>query len=442
MSTDTPTACPDSSTPAQPNSTDVHHGADPHRRDGGQASGVEDALFRDATTWFDGQESDAYDRGHRTFRPGVGAFVSGGEDQRVHIGHQYHYYAGRVGATRPGPVRTEMLKTVRARYVTVNGYLDMLTALRERRLLMLGGAPATGRSTTALHLLDEVARGEVSRLDVKADLRTIGDDDLESNHGYLGELTEDGAAFTENQADRLADLLARCDSYLVLVVTPDHMRSEAFPVYGLECPPPNADELLDRHISAQLTPTDPGDLQDSLTAQAASPKLRAALGPRPSVAETVQFAGLLVAYGRDELTLQQVEAACGGFVERQVIEWFGALPRAARGDAAERAMRLAGFQLALAVFNETPRSVMVQAGEDLATQLITTVHPPRTPGRPLSADPDVTMLDAIRAQTAEGRSRYSFGSVPAVFISFRDDRYPQAVLSHVWQQHHNIRPPT
>ncbi len=445
MSTDAPAPSPDSSTPApaaaQPNPVDPHHCADPNRRDGGQTSGVDEAFFRDSTMGFDGQDADAYDRGHRTFRPGVEASVSGGEGQRVHIGHQYHYYVGRAGATTPGPVRPEMLETVRDRYVEVSGYLDMLEVLRGRRFLMLGGTPATGRSTTALHLLDELARGDVSMLDAAADLRTIGDDDLECGSGYLGELTEGGAAFTENQADRLADLLARCDCYLILVVTPDHVRSESFQVYGLECPPPGADELLDRHISVQLNPTDPEDLQDRLTALAASPRLRAALGPRPSVAETVRFAGLLVAHGRDELTLQQVEAACGGFIQHQVIEWFGALPRAARGDAAERVTRLAGFQLALAVFNEMSRSVVAQAGEDLAVRLIKTVHPQRKPGRPLSADLDVMLLDAIRAHTVEGHTRYSFGSVATSFVCFRDDRYPQVVLSHVWQQHHNMRPP-
>ncbi|MGH3773277.1 MAG: hypothetical protein ACRDRW_18090 [Pseudonocardiaceae bacterium] len=429
MSTDAPPASTGSSTPApaavQPNPTDVHHSADPCRGDGGQASSVENAFCRDSPTWFDGQDSDAYDRGHRTFRPGVEAFVSGGEGQRVHIGHQYHYYAGRAVAPTPGPVRTEMLETVRDRYVLVSGYPDMLAALRERRLLILGGAPATGRSTTALHLLDGLAKGNVSRLDAATDLRTIDDNDLQSGCGYLGGLTEDGAAFTENQADRLADLLARCDCYLVLVVTPDHMYSEAFQVYGLECPPPDTDELLDRHISAQLNPTDPEDLQDRLTALAVSPTLRAALGPRPRAAEIVGFAGLLVAHGRDELTLQQVEAECGGFVQRQVIEWFGALPRAARGDATERAMRLAGFQLALAVFNETRRSVVAQEGEDLAARLIKTVQPQRKPGRPLSADPDVTLLDAIRARTVEGYTRYFFGSVPASLVCFQDDRYPQ-----------------
>ena len=445
MSTDAPAAGPGSSTPApaaaQPNPTGARHGADSGRRDCGQAPGVEDVVCRDTTTWFDGQGAEAYDRGHRIFRPGVEAFVSGGEDQRVHIGHQYHYYAGRVGATTPGPVRAEVLETVRDRYVAVDGYPDMLTALRDRRLLLLGGAPATGRSTTALRLLDELGKGDVLRLDAAADLRTLGDDDLQSGRGYLGELTEGGAAFTENHADRLADLLARRDCYLVFVVTPDHMRSEAFHAYGLECLPPDVDALLDRHISAQLTLTDPEDLPDRLTTLAASPELRAALGPSPSVAETVRFAGLLIAHARDELTLQQLEAACGGFVQRQVIEWFGTLPRAARGDAAERAMRLAGFRLALAVFNGTGRGVVAQAGEDLAARLIKTVQPQRNPGRPLFADPDVTLLDASRAQIVQGHVRYTSGSVPVDLICFRDDRYPQAVLSHVWHQHHNMRPP-
>jgi hypothetical protein len=442
MSADAPPASEESPTPApaaeQPKPADAHRGTNRDSKDG-QAPDVEE--FRDSTS-FGKQDSPAsatYER-EPPFRAGVEAFVMGGEGQRVHVGHNY-IYAGRAAAPPPGPVRTDVLDTLRERYVKVRGYPDLLAGLRERRLLMLGGAPGTGRSNTALHLLDRLAKGKVLRLDATADLCIIGEDALESGRGYLGEMADGGVEFTVTKADRLAELLARCDCYLVVVVTPDYVRSDAFPVYGLECPPPDADELLDRQISAQLRLTDPEDLQDRLTVLAAEPTLRAALGPRPSVAEIVGFAKLLVAHGRAELTRQQVEVECSSFVKRQVIEWFGALRRAARGDVAERAMRLAGFQLSLAVFNEMPHSVVAQSGEDLAVELIKTVHPLRTPGRPLFTDPDVTLLEPIRAHTAERHVYYSSGSVPVGVVCFQDDRYPQAVLSHVWQQHHNMRPP-
>jgi hypothetical protein len=219
------------------------------------------------------------------------------------------------------------------------------------------------------------------------------------------------------------------------------MRSEDFIEYGLKCPPPDVNKLLNQHIYAQLKPTDPEDLKDKLTALAAKPSMQAARGMNPSVAETVKFAQLLLAYGRDEVTLQQVELHCHGFVKDQVIEWFGALPRATRYNVAEYAIRLAGFRLALAVLNELPRTVVTDAGEDLVFRIIKTAYPKRKPGRPLFADPDVTLLDLMRARTAECPFDYSSGSVPVNVVGFQDDRYPQTVLSHVWQQHHNLRLP-
>jgi hypothetical protein len=429
---------PDDSTPApsegQQNLADVQRSAHTDGKDG------EDFQFRSTASAF-GDQPGTYQRGDSPFRPVVETSVHGGQGQRVQIGHRFYYYAGHVAVSPPGPVRAEVLQTMRDRYVEVSGYWDMLAALRERRLLMLGGAPGTGRSTTALHLLDALAKGDVSRLDAAIDLRTIGDDSLEPGHGFLGELTEGSPALTGNQADWLAELLARCDCYLVFVVTPDYVRTEAFRLYGLEYLPPDTVELLDRHISAQLNPTDSEDLQDTLTELAASPKLRAALGPKSSVAETVEFAGLLVAHGRNERTLEEVEAACGGFVERQVIEWFGALPRDARREAADRVMWLAAFRIALAVLNEMPRSVVAQAGEDLAAQLIKTVYPLREPGRLLFADPDVTLLNSMRADTGDGTVWYGSRSAPVKTLCFQDNRYAQAVLSYVWQRYHNMRRP-
>lgn len=416
---------------------DALRSTDSEKKDGGRASD-DDGGFRGSTS------SSAVGPGsyHRPpqFQADVMASVTGGESQRVHIGNTY-YYATRVAAPPPGPVPAELLETVRERYVKVSGYLDLVAALRKRRLLILGGAPATGRSFTALHLLDKLASGKVLRQDATANLCALGKDDLESGFGYLDELAEGDATFNVNQADRLAALLRQHDCYLVVVVTGDHMRSDAFTEYGLKCPPPDANQLLDQHINAQLRPTDPEDLKDKLTAVAASPSLQTALGPNPSVAETVKFAQLLLAHGRDEIPLQEVELHCSGFVKDQVIEWFGALPRATRYDVAERAMRQAGFQLALAVLNEMPRTVVTEAAEDLAGWLIRTVYPQRTPGRPLFADPEVTLLDLMRARTAERPFYYSSGSVPVSVVSFQDDRYPQTVLSQVWQQHHNLRLP-
>lgn len=65
--------------------------------------------------------------------------------------------ARRFGAgMRSGPVPEDELRRLRRAHVEPEGYVRLRTALRARRLLVLGAAPGTGRTSTALSLLDEV----------------------------------------------------------------------------------------------------------------------------------------------------------------------------------------------------------------------------------------------------------------------------------------------
>ena len=57
---------------------------------------------------------------------------------------------------RSGPVPEEELRRLRGVHVEPEGYLRLRNALSTRRLLVLGAAPGTGRTSTALALLDEV----------------------------------------------------------------------------------------------------------------------------------------------------------------------------------------------------------------------------------------------------------------------------------------------
>ncbi|MEW2069807.1 hypothetical protein [Streptomyces sp. NPDC007346] len=67
--------------------------------------------------------------------------------------------ARRSGAAmRGGPVPEEELRRLRRDHVAPDGYVRLRRALQSRRLLVLGGAPGTGRTCTALALLDEVTR--------------------------------------------------------------------------------------------------------------------------------------------------------------------------------------------------------------------------------------------------------------------------------------------
>ncbi|MFB6555202.1 hypothetical protein [Streptomyces sp. NPDC056405] len=214
--------------------------------------------------------------------------------------------ARRSGAAlRGGPVPEEELRRLRRIHVEPEGYVRLREALTARRLLVLGAAPGTGRTSTALSLLDEVtgpatsdtqprsatgpgagtgpttttgagagtgptartgagagptttarpgAAARIRRVDPAGGTRRLaeclGDGDEEAGHfsGYLFELslTRPGTPVPdEMDLDELAAALARRDAFAVVVVP---VGSAADPMldgrYGALCPPAPTGELL------------------------------------------------------------------------------------------------------------------------------------------------------------------------------------------------------
>ncbi|MEU3573599.1 hypothetical protein AB0E96_35040, partial [Kitasatospora sp. NPDC036755] len=78
---------------------------------------------------------------------------------QAHIGDIHLRLDSRqaVGAVS-GPVPESELRRVRRIYREPEGYVDLQRALRRQRVLVLAGAPGTGRTCTALALLDELTQ--------------------------------------------------------------------------------------------------------------------------------------------------------------------------------------------------------------------------------------------------------------------------------------------
>lgn len=179
--------------------------------------------------------------------------------------------ARRSGLTmRDGPVPEEELRRLRRAHIEPEGYVRLRRALESRRLLVLGGAPGTGRTSTALALLDEVTRnGEgaenserVRRAAPEEGVRELADEVAagEGGHrrgtGYLlepalgrpGTLPPDGM-----DLDQLASALAGRGSYAVVVVS---VGSAANPLlagrYGAICPPAPTRELVAVRLRERL----------------------------------------------------------------------------------------------------------------------------------------------------------------------------------------------
>ncbi|MEV7491321.1 hypothetical protein AB0O08_11260 [Streptomyces anulatus] len=191
---------------------------------------------------------------------------------RLHIGDiNIGLDARRSGLSmRDGPVPEEELLRIRRTHIEPEGYVRLRRALEARRLLVLGGAPGTGRASTALALLEEVTRdGEsgqnaerVRRADPERGVRELaaqvvaGESGRLRGTGYLlepaldrpGTLPPDGM-----DLDQLASALAERGSYAVVVVS---VGSAANPLlagrYGAICPPAPTRELVAVRLRKRL----------------------------------------------------------------------------------------------------------------------------------------------------------------------------------------------
>lgn len=423
---------------AQPQASDV--GTDANDKS------TPDATDRDRLGGESPDHVQAYARGRVSLGGGGPATYTeqarAGRD--IRYGDTYNnFVVSRYAAPSPGPVRSDALERIRSHYTRVAGYDRILATLTDRRLVVLRGFHGTGRATTALRALDEVANGKVVRLDMAEELTSIQEKDLENGHGYLVELNHLGAArlLTQTQLDGLSDLLGRCGCYCVVLTEHSPRHRDILDTYLLDCPQPAPDALLAQYVAQEMRVDDRDGLEDELLECAGKESLRAAVGPRPRPVETLQLAGLLVEHGRDKITLDQVEAGCAEFVPRQVTEWFADLHGLRRSDAADYALRITGFRIALAVFNESPYHIVREAGELLAEELIRTLWPKRVPGRPLSTSGQETWLAAARATLVDGHWFMGDARVPIRLVAYEDVRYARAVLSHVWLSHHNMREP-
>lgn len=444
MSADEPGGAPPAGPPAAADGGKDGPSAEPKDTSTPKKAEKDAALFEEATRDPLGPqaraEEQAYQTGRRNLRiEGPAAVIGEGNFQDLQIGDRFNFYTGHRRLA-PGRVRTDLLEWVRVRYVPVTGYDQMTETLRERRLLVLRGAPSSGRSTTALRLLDEVADGNVFRLESAEDLRLIEGKDLDDGHGYLAELPA-GRAVTETSLDRLCDLLSerRCCCVLITEENPRHR--ELLDGYTQDCPPADPLALLRRHISREARRDDEEGMEERLLELSATPRLRQALGPSPQPVETVLLARLLVEHGRGNIDVEGIEAGCLQSVHQQVTEWFLPLREMTRGDDADEQLRLAGFRIALAVLNESPYHIVREFGERLAREMMVTISPRRTPGRTLFSDDQQTWLAASRAQVVDGEVSFGDAAVSVGLARFQDDRFPLAVLHNVWRRHHNLRIP-
>jgi hypothetical protein len=369
--------------------------------------------------------------------------VSGGRDQQVYVGDRIYYQLARPAVAEPGEVRQEQLSQQRERYVPVPNYDQILKDLNKRRLLVLVGSPGTGRTTTALQLLDALTDGIVFRLEPEIDLRTIDESMVGKMRGSLAVLSGPATPPTRAQADRLAALLARQASFCVVVATPTTAVLRAFAEYQADCSPPPFAELLRGHLDATVTAEDPPGSVDDLVALAMGPELQQALGPAPRASEVAELALLLVDHKRGKLSFEEVTARTEAFLERRIERWFSELGGSPRRDVIERGLRLAALRVALAVFDGLPQHVVTATGAKLGDRLVETGARESGPSRPVAPDFDAISAATLDAELVDEDITYAEMQIPfpSQVIRYLDRRTPAVLLTRLWRRNQPLRQP-
>jgi len=353
----------------------------------------------------------------------------------------------------PGAVPREQIERLRAFYVPVPAAEEMRRALRNRRLVVLVGTRGSGRSTTGLWLLDELADENVSRLDPAARPFLPDAEHIASANGYLACLDQVPMP-SRVAADRLAADLAAKDAYCVLTAHPSPALQRELGFYCVPHVQADPVAILGQHVQAGVQEHDDDTLAERMADLADSREVADLLGRAARPTEAAQAAGMILDHGRGDRTRAEIDALITRLVlDDRIDEWFSVLVGITRGAGADRARRLTAMRIAVAVFDGLPRHIAEGAAETLAVRMAT---PPRTPGdadgegrlllphtgsRGVDPDEAATLLATTAITVAPAMVPFATREVPGETIAYLDDRMPSAVLRCVWQRHYPLREP-
>ena len=262
---------------------------------------------------------------------GAAAFVGGSNFGPVTINAPPGAYERRGHA--PGPVRPEVIDELTNKYAPVPGYENLIDQLNTARLVVLRGAPGTGRTTTGLWLLAKLT-DNVARFSPDTDIRTLTPEDLEPHSGYLQELTPGSPITppTADQVDLLRDYLSERECYLVLITPHDIRYRDSFDGCTVDCGLPDTEDVFHHAIEYEIGRQP--DQEQLLRRIAAEAQPDRATGPQ-TPAEMQWLVAHLLSTGVTKHSSDDLDLLYSKLAARYVSAWFeplARLPVTAAGD--------------------------------------------------------------------------------------------------------------
>ena len=367
---------------------------------------------------------------------GAAAFVGGSNFGHLTINAPPGAYERHGHA--PGPVRPEVIDELISKYAPVPGYENLIDQLSIARLLVLRGAPGTGRTTTGLWLLAKLT-DKVARFSPDTDIRMLTAADLEPHSGYLQELTPGSRIRppTADQVDLLRDYLNERECFLVLITPHDIRYRDSFDGCTVDCGLPDTRDVFRQAIEYEIGRQP--DQEQLLRRIAVEAQPDRATGPQ-TPAEVQWLVAHLLSTGVTKHSADDLALLYSKLATRYVSAWFEPLARLPVTAEGDEPVRLCAFRIALAVLNGCPVNLVAEVAEDLAGRIIKARSPRRMPDRPVFARHREDYVANSRASVKAGSLRFADVTMPASVAAYDDGRLPLAVLRQVWAAH-NMRDP-
>jgi hypothetical protein len=332
-----------------------------------------------------------------------------------------------------GPIDPELIKQLGTEHVRSGSYARALGCLRQSRLVVLAGPDGSGKRTTGLVLLSELAGPNVNALSAETALGSPDHSGLRTGAGYLAELLADADLRYPWLAAWVAEL-DRLDAYLVITVPADAaVGSDAAERFVVDHDPPDCREIVLRRLRSD---TAHGREAERLL-EGDSTALACATWPG-AAASLATCVLAIVRDGRPAADLAPLIAATRRQGTRQLLR------NDRPGGPRERVELLyrRAVLVSVAVFTGLPFADAMAAAEMLADRFIAIEFPdPRDAGREVFVRwrEQLDREPGIIIEESEFPGRW--GTALTAQLRFRDPELHVAMLQELWEHYDAARTP-
>ncbi|MFF3622154.1 hypothetical protein [Streptomyces sp. NPDC002467] len=348
----------------------------------------------------------------------IGDIITGGKTE-----HHYNF-GGFGGGHVSGEIPSETLERLADDFVSEDTPFDRLLArLRRERVIVLAGAPFSGRRTAALMLLHRLGAAPVRALDRNVTPSELSQR-LTAGDGTVGHVLFD-LEITREQPLREAHMLAlrsrmrELNAYLVITTGRSPYVEDTVELAAWRPPDP-------RTVLTTLLPkrTDPSQARMLL----ALPDVDEFLSHQRQIREVVRYVSVLAQGDKEKIEQYSLTT-----LEEQVQEWF---------EEAETPVQLRekAFLIALAAFDKGPYALTAELGDTLFAKLRSTGDDGYQKPIPVFGTHIEKRLQSARARRYADKEMTEWGEVTQVKAEFHDERVAPVVLREVWTGHPAARP--